>query len=264
MKQIRLRIIDLIDQHGDSFEKCNGCPLCKEIMQLRQKLERDPADKYSHILAKGQDLTKSEISMLLHRGLTANEIRKHLKMSNLEFQEILSHWGLTKKERMRGEDDMAKITLEEYQDLKAQGKSDKEIAHIKKMPPTYLPALKKKWGISKDQPNKAKKETSESDNTPKEKESKSAEYERLIEVLRKDLTSANIQIIERDELIEKLKATVEKYEHVSAACDDIEEEVSCLRAETSSLHHEILKLQNENINLDLENIALRQLVKLWI
>jgi hypothetical protein len=239
MKNIRLRILELLDQHGKTFEKCKGCAICTEIKQLRKQLERDPADKFKHILAKGPDMHVSEIKLMLENQVPQRKIMKAVGMHNQNFWDMLRDLGLLKRSRS---EDMAKLSFEMYQDYKAQGLPDKEVAAKVGMNPQYLSQLKKQWGVRPPL-------SVVNDEKPQQcnctKEDKSAEYERLIKALRDDLNSYHNQLEEKDELIRNLQNVVEKYEQVNAACEDVENETDELQQEVSRLREERNQYQEE-------------------
>src|SRR5579875_943071 len=184
MKQIRLKIIDLIDQHGKTFETCKSCPICNEIMQLRQKLERDPAEKFQHILSKGKFMTKSDITLLRENGVTDRDIQKQLGISKNGYYKILKNWGLTKREKTKGDEEMGKLdmTVEQFVDLKYEKKLPiTQIAKLKGVTdPTIRHWMKKhedkiKAIIGEKQSNTAENKQSESNTIPSKKESTTAE-----------------------------------------------------------------------------------------
>jgi chromosome segregation ATPase len=132
------------------------------------------------------------------------------------------------------------------------------------------------------QPNVTEKKPSVSKTT---KDDKTDEHERLISSLRNDLKEAHAQCDEKDELLQSFKKTIEKYEQVNAACEDVENEISSLREEKDKLQNEYNKLvtnqyhkdyQVENQKTIIENLkktleryedenkAFRALVRLWV
>jgi hypothetical protein len=238
MKQIRLRIIELLDQHKGTYESCKGCSRCGEIKQLQQKLNREPAVKFQHILDKGQDMTKSEIAFLLENDVTVGSIRKAVGISNTDFSKMLINYGFRYKRK--GTAKMAKVTLEQYQELKTNGLSDKEIAQNLEMNPQYLSQLKKKWDIRPVLSPTVEIESSESKTT---QEDKTTEYKAIIKSLTNDLEKAHLKL-----------AKMEESENLHAACEDVENELASLRDENAQLvkqgHHDSYIISNQKYQLE--------------
>jgi chromosome segregation ATPase len=273
-KQIRISINNLIDQHGDTFEKCKGCPICVEIHQLQESLIRDPEQKYQHILSKGQDMTKSEITMLLENGMTAATIRKYMKMDNGTFQNTLHNWGLSKRNR-KDEDDMGKLemTIEEFVDLR----------YVQKLPFTKIAELKgvkdptiHNWKNARESqinlrlkalnlPTTEEKKLPKTKYTSNENNAKSDEYERLISALRNDLNAYHSQLEEKDDQIRSLhhqrelfkkemsenndyilslQNKVQDLENLHAACEDVENELASLKEENTVMKKRIEELEH--------------------
>ncbi|MCK6203952.1 hypothetical protein KZX50_00625 [Bacillus infantis] len=223
MKRDLILINDLIDRHGDSFADCPGCYICAEVQVLRKRMDREPAERFKHILHKGPDMTKSDIIFLLENEVNRKDIRKALEMSADSFKEMMFSWGLTKKQQ--GDEEMAKLTQEEYQDLKAKGLTDKQIAERKGMSQPNVSMLKKKWFEDTVKPDLAIVEVSESKGT---RDDKNTEYETLIAQLKDKLDSKDSVIEEKDNLIGKLEAKIQDYVNLQAACGDVEEEAARL------------------------------------
>lgn len=270
-KQIRIKIHDLLDKHGESFYQCKGCSICTELKSLREPLVRDPAEKFKRILDKGQDMTKSDIELLIENGVQKQTIRKAVGMDKMAFLELIKNFGLNKK---WGED-MAKINLEMYKDLKAKGLTDKEIAKKVEIVPAYLSQMKKKWYQAEETELKAVKTVFKTNTIP---EDKTAEYNQLINALRSDLKEAHDQMDEKDELVRKLQEKIQKYEHINAACEDVESELDSVREENKVLKKRVEELESAPLplispqcdcivkvnHLQEENQAMRQLLKLWM
>lgn len=252
-----MRIIELLDAHQGTFYKCKGCSICTEIKQLRKQLERDPADKFKYILDKGPDMRKSDIVFLLDNEVQRKVIWKALGITNAEFWELMRNFGLMK----RGEPVMAlDITVDEFIQLHhIDGKSFGEISEIKGFKKNALSNWK--W-LNKEEINnalktsglltKAEKKPSGIKPTPRATDTKSAEYERLIKALRDDLTDSHNQCEEKDELIRQLKKAVEKYEHLNAACEDVENEIAGLQSDLEEAHHHELELKTKIAELEVE------------
>lgn len=95
------QINDLIDKHGDTFTKCQGCKTCKEIEHLRIKLESRKKDICQPILDKGQDMKKEDVQILLDHGFTKTELAKLLNINHAHFYEILDNWGVSGRKRYK-------------------------------------------------------------------------------------------------------------------------------------------------------------------
>lgn len=93
-----VRINDLIDMHKN-YSACAGCPLCEEIQSLRKSLDREPVERYKHILEKGRYMTKSDIAFLLENEVQRKVIMKALRMDSKIFFEMMRNFGLMKKGR---------------------------------------------------------------------------------------------------------------------------------------------------------------------
>jgi hypothetical protein len=215
MKNIRMRIIDLLDEHKDTLSECPGCSICAEIQTLSKKFNRDSTEKFKHILAKGQDMTRSDLVFLIDNDVPVAVIRKAVGINYTDFSNMLINYGLTqRRNKKEGEPKMAKITLEEYQDLKAKGKADKEIALDKGVNIQYLSQLKKKWNIRPTlSPASESKPTQE------------------IEALQKRIELFKKEMNEKNDYILDLQNKVNELEYLHAACDDVETELASLKDE---------------------------------
>lgn len=268
MKQVRIQINDLIDQHGATFRDCPGCSICSSIHRLRDRLLEDPADRFAHVLQKGQDMTKSDIAFLIENEVQRKTIMKSLQMGANDFFKMLGNFGLLKN-RPKGEGEMAKITLEEYQDLKAKGMSNKIIAERKDMHATYLSQMKKQWGIS------AVKERAPKDHIKVDRieeyesliadlkakvnsdESKMKNLVELIEDYQDMVSSFGDQIAAKDDRIQELEGSLveaqNQIDYLHAACEDME-------SEASTLDVDVLKEKVERLEAEL--LPIRQLAYL--
>jgi hypothetical protein len=261
MKNIRMRIIDLLDEHKDTLSECPGCPICTEIEQLRNQLIRDPAVKYKRILDKGPEMTKSDIGFLIDNDVNLKIIRNAVKMSNHEFYSMMKNLGFVqRRNKKEGEKGMAKITLEEYQDLKAKGKADKEIALDKGVNIQYLSQLKKKWNIRPTlSPASESKPTQE------------------IEALQKRIELFKKEMNEKNDYILDLQNKVNELEYIHAACDDVETELASLKdeleQERKAKENALIELESCNDNefvhatitqFEKENKLLKELLKVYL
>jgi chromosome segregation ATPase len=161
---------------------------------------------------------------------------------------------------------VAVLTLEEYQDYKAQGMTDTQIAIKVNTLPQYISKLKRKWSI--------------------QKEKKQTEIKMNIDLSSKQ---ANTETIGKKECACKGKEINAKYEqeitNLKASCEDLENENAKLRESKNDLLTEYNKLQEAVYNnsyltenqkkriedlgktlklYESENKALRELVRLWV
>lgn len=192
------------------------------------------------------------------------------------------------------------LDQDSYKMFKAQGKSDKDIALEYGISQPTISYYKKKWmdeaiepivaevvkeekAIEKAQEPIVKlKEHSETKPTATDK---TAEYESLIAELRTQLQESNENNFRKSGLIHELEQKIEKYEHISAACEDVENEIASLREDKEKLqteyhkvvrrlHHSDYTVENqkkviEDTNkkmerFETENKAMRNLLALWI
>ncbi|MFE8704115.1 hypothetical protein ACFYKX_26460 [Cytobacillus sp. FJAT-54145] len=239
----RILINDLIDEHGETFTTCKGCKICRKIHSLTE--ERTPEEKYKNILAKGQDMTKSEIDFLLENEVQKRSIQKALNMDSKAFYQMMEKWGFSK----RRVGPVAKLTKEEYQDLKAQGITDKEIAKQKGIASAYVSQLKRKWFNSLEESKTTEKITSKG-KTPKK--DKTAEFRDLINELSDKLNEANKDAVEKDKLVKKLEAKIQEFEGINSACEDVENELDSLRTEKDNYLNQLLDTRDQLVRKDYE------------
>lgn len=211
-----------------------------------------------------KDKSQAEIGTEL--GLSQVHISRLLKKIRELYQEY----------KTEGDKEMAAINIEEYKNFKDQGLSDKQIADKKGISPAYLSQLRKKWFSAPKEAPKAVETVAKTNTT---KEDKTAEYNQLISALRNDLKEAHDQMDEKDELLRKLQEKIEKYEHINAACEDVESELDSVREENGILKKRVEELESAPLpvisplqcdcevkvhHLQEENQAMRQLLKLWM
>lgn len=120
-KQERLRILRQIDFLTE--KNCRGCKLdgsdyCNTKCNIGNQLKElgnqliDNTGKQEvikQLLAKREDLNKTDIQKLLSLEVTNNEIRKALNLTNREYEELLIDLGL--KERKKNMPRLSKITM---------------------------------------------------------------------------------------------------------------------------------------------------------
>jgi transposase-like protein len=196
---------------------------------------------------------------------------------NKQLQELGNQ--LIKKERKPLGETKPVLDIYAYQDYKAQGKTDADIARDYGIKQPTLSYYKKKWtnGNEKavlkvvEQP----KEETPTKTTRREKESELGE---LVNELSNELNNEKKKVAE-------LEAKVKELEHINAACTDVEEETDSLRSQVNYLTGKNAEVEEkyfdtferlkqsdyalQNIRKTIEryeseNKALRELVALWI
>lgn len=260
MKASNVLINDLIDEHGESFTKCKGCLICDQIASIRkEQLERDSTIRFSHILAKGQDMTRSDIEFLIENEVTRKKIANAVGMSECNFNRMLGDLGLKKFSRQeKGEtDEMARLdlTVPEYVQLfYVEKKSVGEIADLKGVKPSAISSWK---SYNKDKINKylnKSPETPKKYEEPKKVEAPKMDPASELRQMVNDLSDEvnKLRDIEKKllEENESLKQKVSERDYLNAACEDTENEVS--------------ELQREIDELILENSHLKSLLKMYL
>ena len=61
------------------------------------------ADKYQHILDKGQDMKMEELKMLFERGVPFETIKKALNIGHIALARITDDYGIERLKKPRGE-----------------------------------------------------------------------------------------------------------------------------------------------------------------
>jgi hypothetical protein len=202
-----------------------------------------------------------------------------------------------KEERrtQKEESKVTKLTLEEYQDLKAQGLKDREIARKKFMNPSHVSMLKKKWNLPSKKPVVIEKPTPNKELPPNQETNsiidKILPGPNTVEWLNtnKELRQLNNDLMnelkDKSLWIQKLQEEIQELKNLHAACEDVEAEVAHERKAKdwaqqeyarvlSELEQKDYELQNllgkhadvysSLIKLEKENKALKDLVKVWI
>jgi hypothetical protein len=262
MKQIRIRINNLLDQHEEGIYQCKGCVICTEIKQLSQQLQRDSSLKFQHILDKRSDMTKSDIAFLLENDVHVKKIRDYAGISNQDFYNMMNNYGFSKKRLQTGrKDEMATITVEEFIQLHhVQGLKRNEICELKGIKPNALSNWK--WNhkaeienalLSNVQHVKEEVKPIEIKTTPIVIDTKIAEYERVIMGLKHEISALKATCVLNKEEFNKLMIEKEKLEHVNAACEDVENEIASLREENERYlkqqHHDSYIRENQSYQL---------------
>lgn len=158
-RKIMLKIGELLDQcrecpknecdtrtEEERAQTCGGCRVYEQIKECRKYVGAE-GSFYSHkvnqVLAKGPDMTRSDIVYLLEKGVYRRDIQKATGLSVLRFNETLFNYGLLTGQMpaiKNTDPKKAKInsalTPELYSEHKKTGMTDQEI--------------KWKYGISND------------------------------------------------------------------------------------------------------------------
>lgn len=209
------KVADLLEEHGDTFGDCKGCKICKEIERLRPLIDPKPTESFKHILAKGEDMTRSDIVFLLENDVMKKDIQKALDMNNVRFFELLRNFGLVRDKKVKGNEEMAKradITKEQYLSMDSK-LTDNEKAKALGVGFSTLAAYKKNWGLT----GKSKK--SEYEAVKKEVKAAIAADSAIEEKLKQ-------RIVELEKEVALYKPFKNKVEELEAAAEDLENEIS--------------------------------------
>ena len=201
------KLEELTGSHEE--ETCSGCGTCTEIANLRDKLFYN--QKVADTLAKGPEMTKSDIEFLLGKDVQLKEIRKSIGMGGNGFTALMQSWGFSKR---RGDSEMSKLkdfTVDEYLAMKNEMKlNDEKIAEKKEVSPPTLTVWKKANGLIGVAQRKAfvtKKKPNET-NTPQEtKQPPQNEHKSLVATLKREKEVMEKGIAQYKEEIENLKVT---------------------------------------------------------
>lgn len=130
------------------------------------------------------------------------------------------------------------MTEAEYLKMKEEGMSNRKIADKMGISEGTLYNRIKMWKQNNRQkPKKAheeEKEVLKVNSHEEEKNSKFAEYESLISELKSELSNDK-------KLIKNLQSKIAEYENISAACEDVENEIVTLREENGKLTDQVRK-----------------------
>lgn len=80
----------------EKIKACAGCLYFQELAELRPFIDDVKPDKCKRILAKGEDMTTSEIAYLLKQCVKKKDIQEALGMSGEQFRELLHALGLAR------------------------------------------------------------------------------------------------------------------------------------------------------------------------
>lgn len=259
MKIILVQINDLIDKHGETFTDCQGCSICNEIQKLQKKSERDPAEKFAHILKKGQEMTRNEIEMLLDNEVSKKVIKKALRLNSLDFYNLMKNYGFT-RERGAGEVAKLKMAVDEFVQMKFVDElTYTKIAELKGVADASIFYWKDKNKEAIEAAVKALGMPAPKEKTPKKaspKESKLSEYSQLVDELSNALEAERKSGKEKDTLVEKLQNRINELENksvnIDAACDDIETELASVKETSDKYLEQLLETRDHLVRKDYE------------
>jgi hypothetical protein len=257
MKQVRMRIVALVEHHDPG--KCPGCPTCDEIKLLRTQMVRDPKP-HKHILAKGQNMTKSDIGFLLEHGVKKRDLQKALHMGSNDFLKTMQDLGFSKAHKKEESTMAFEMGVKEFVDLrfvnifsyvkiaKIKGVSDATIHMWKDKHKDEIATEMERLNINQPE-KKAQVVTVKNDiaaaPTPEPKlnleklkgdyEKEIADvteiYENKIEELKKMLANEKGRTDVNNHLIKKLQAELKAYEQNHYVQADVDNELIGLRTE---------------------------------
>jgi hypothetical protein len=288
------KLEELTGSHDE--ETCNGCSTCSEIAGLRDKLLFN--QRVVDTLAKGKEMTKSDIKFLLSKDVQVIEIRKAVGIAGNRFTELMQNWGFSKR---RGDTEMGKLkkfTAEEYQDLKAQGLNDTNIAERKGVTPASISAWKKENDLSSGKVFGKKKDNvkviapvknlNSGVATESPKETPKNEYQSLISTLKREKEVMEKGLAQYKEDLENLKISTvsrnkynelendykeseyervknyEEYKKMEEAYQKEHATVIQLDAEVVNLREQLNRSEKNNSQYLEENEHLRGLVRIWV
>lgn len=302
----RLRITQLLDQcqgcpkhnsfvrHVSQVEAiCGGCAVYKELRELGDGLQTgEYGNEISRILAKGQDMTKTDIAYLLHEGVLKKEIRKALKMSSDDFTDLMISFGFSKRHPERSHKNKKKgdgvkmeaqkqtaepldLTIDEYVGYVQAGMDDTAIREKKGFTKQQLYSWK---NYRKHKINAALSKVSTVKETTIAVQPAPVESHDPAPVLKPVLVAKPDDFTEGfAALVEEVKAKDGRIAALHAASDDIEKELDEVKQERDklikkvrddsylieNLGHDLVVLKGRNAELEEENVLLRKLVKQW-
>ncbi|WP_409297727.1 hypothetical protein V1498_06745 [Peribacillus sp. SCS-26] len=93
MKKLTVLINDLIDKHGDSFSKCNGCEVCDEIASYRSQLISSKPRRESKVEKKESlKISFAIYQDLKAKGETDKSIAERMGISAPTLSKYKSSW----------------------------------------------------------------------------------------------------------------------------------------------------------------------------
>lgn len=180
--------------------------------------DQPPHVTYKHLLDKGEDLTIGEVVYLLNKEVYAGKIAKATNMTIQEVRAIRERSDRYIENHKKVVMEMGKfnLTQAEYNDHKALGKSDEDIAKFAGVSLGTLGYHKKKWSKAEVKPRTPKLILEENESSP-------SVHEDLLSDLSRKLRKAEA----RNEKLEKELAEMEKrVNELHAAAEDAEEEAA--------------------------------------
>lgn len=187
--------------------------------------DQPPHVTYKYLLDKGEELTTGEVVYLLNKEVYAGKIAKATNMTINEVRAIGERSDRYIENHKKVVMEMAKfnITQEEYNDYKAQGKSDKMIAEDAGVSVATINYHKKNWSKAEVKPRTPKLILEENESSP-------SVHEDLLSDLSKKLRKAEFELdVERKtskQLEKKISELEEQIKNLHAAAEDTEKEVA--------------------------------------
>lgn len=288
-KSARIRIGDLLDvcsgcpknsravQSAARVDSvCGGCAVFEELKIMRNVIESEEhtSDKCKKIIAKGRDMTKSDIGYLLNKGFTRKEIRKALKMQSAAFLEMLRSFGFIQSNIEKEVEEVLELTKESYVEYKKNGMKDKEIMEKYGLHAVGLSNWKRKNFKAEEIKELSLRKQSIKNLTGKKEENplppeKAPEPKQHI--LATKTTEEKRHISDSKSFEGEFHQALAELKELKDACSDLEEENANLHSTILKRNSEIdiekqrvLLLTDDVRLLESENYALRELVKLWI
>ncbi|WP_370222030.1 hypothetical protein [Cytobacillus sp.] len=309
-KAIRRRITQLLDScEGCSnnssknrpFSKiesaCGGCNVFQELTQLRSAIDRPAEEKFKPLLMKGQDMSKTDLMILLENNVDRNSIRNSLKMSQKAFNTLLRDYGLLNTyTKVKEESEVSKLNLsvEEFVQLnyvekksydeisKLKGFDRKQIINWKYNNKSQIKELLDQKGLSEKDAKKGRGNSVKKDGVLKVETLKTNLVEGLwkekYESLESEYKALSARAIVLEGNFNQLRSKHTELEELNAACRSNEAELESLKEEKDGFikqqYHNSYLIENQkkritdlildNKKLTQENDALKSLVKLWI
>ena len=207
-------------KHEGTYGSCPGCAICKRIEQLRTQIDRPPEEKFKHILAKGENMTTSDIKLLLENEVRQLDIKKSLGLTTGEFWYLLKRLGLRKKDKNKekGMESVA-LTKEKLKEYMESGLSSKQIAQKEGVSIGTVSTYKSNYGLTK---KAAKKESNNAYESVKQEVAAAiATDPSLTEKLQARISELEEQMMEH---YRKRVEAEEKVQNLEAAAEDLEKE----------------------------------------
>ena len=180
--------------------------------------DQPPHITYKHLLDKGEELTTGEVVYLLNKEVYAGKIAKATNMTIQEVRAIKNKSDRYIQNHKKVVMEMGKfnLTQAEYNDHKAKGMSDDDIAKLAGVSNGTLGYHKKKWLKEEVRPRTPKLILAENESSP-------SVHEDLVH----DLSSKLRKAEKRNSLLEEKVAELEEQiKNLHAAAEDTEKEVA--------------------------------------